>query len=369
MSRIILIASGALVAAAGPAGAATVLYCPFDSLAGWTVRTAGASRAAIAGKSDKSRCLEVASNRGTVLVSRELPLEAVRGCRITVSCAVKAERIVRGPQASSTAKIHLAIQAPAGIAHHAARFAGTSDWHSEGFTADVPADAKRVLLNLGLESCFGRALFDRLIVRSDRRGVYRLDLSPAANAGHEQLQLAAFPAGAIDWQGVPFQVMDGGRHEGLDCLRLKGIDHPDWPQSTASPIAVNKGASVIHILHGALGGQEKRQTPCALWTATFAGGHAASFSVFEGRDIGAVGATKDLANWHVAWRGGDPSGKPVTFGVTRWRIYGEAPVVSLSCRAYRGAAPVVLAVTVVEEPPAAETQPQDEEDDDTETSQ
>jgi hypothetical protein len=31
-------------------------------------------------------------------------------------------------------------------------------------------------------------------------------------------------------------------------------------------------------------------------------------------------------------------------------IYEDTPIVSLSCRAYNGAPPVVLAVTVVEEP-------------------
>ena len=37
--------------------------------------------------------------------------------------------------------------------------------------------------------------------------------------------------------------------------------------------------------------------------------------------------------------------------MTKWIVYSDAPLVSLSCRAYSGAAPVVLAVTVVEEPP------------------
>jgi len=28
---------------------------------------------------------------------------------------------------------------------------------------------------------------------------------------------------------------------------------------------------------------------------------------------------------------------PVTFGVTKWTLFGDAPLESLSCRAYRGA--------------------------------
>ncbi len=333
------------------ASAATVLYCPFDSLRGWSVRTVGATTAAIVENSDRSRCVEVASSRGTVLLSRELPLADVRGGSLTVTCSVKSQQIVRGPQLSSTGKLHLAIRTPQGIDHHYARFTGTADWHQEAFTVDVPADAQRVLLNVGLESCFGRAWFDRLIVRTDRRGVHPLDLSHVANADHGQLQLAAFPEGSVKWQNVPFQIIEPAQPQDPDCLRLKGIEHPDWPATTAAPIPVNTSATAIYILHGALAKQGTSDSPCVMWNATFLGGHTEGFSVFQGREIGAVGETEDLQNWRVAWRRPDSSGKPVTFGVTRWTVYNTAPILSLSCQAYHGASPVILAVTVVEEPP------------------
>ena len=150
---------------------------------------------------------------------------------------------------------------------------------------------------------------------------------------------------------VTFQGLDPARHDGRNCLRLKSIEHPDWPAGTSAPIPVGKGATSIYILHGALSGREMSESPCAIWSATFVGGHTSSFSVFEGREIGAIGATKDLENWQVAWRKKTEDGKWVTFGVTRWPIYSDAPIVSLSCRSYHGAPPVVVAVTVVEEPP------------------
>jgi hypothetical protein len=271
---------------------------------------------------------------------------------------------VRGPQLSSTGKLHLAVQTPAGVRHYHARFVGTSDWHQEALTADVPQSAKRVVLNLGLETCFGRARFDRLVVRNDQRGVHPLSLSATANAGHDQLGLAVLPKGTVEWEGVPFEILDPVKHDGRDCLRLKGVDHPDWPENTASPIPVNTGASAIYILHAALEGREKNETPCAIWTAHFVGGGNSGISVFEGREIGALGQTSDLENWKVAWRGRDPSGKAVTFGVTKWSIYSNEPILALSCRAYHGASPVVLAVTAVEEPPPpepeADEQPYDE---------
>lgn len=352
MKRIILIVAVSFVLRAGAAPGATVLFCPFESLEGWTVRAVGATGAAIVEKSAASSCVEVTSRRGTVFLTRQLPLDAVRGCRVTVSCLVKSEGVVRGPQVSSTAKLHLAVQTPGGIAHHSARLVGTSEWHREGFAADVPPDAERVLLNLGLEACFGRVLFDRLIVRNDQRGEHHLSLASTANAGHEQLGLTVFPEATVEWEGVTFQIMDASAHDGRDCFRLRGIDHPDWPETTASPLAVGTGATAIYILHGALEGRQKSDTPSAIWSTHFADGPGYGLSLFEGRQIGAIGQREDLENWHVAWRKQDSSGKWITFGVTKWTIYSESPILSLTCRAYRGASPVVLAVTVVEEPPA-----------------
>jgi hypothetical protein len=94
-----------------------------------------------------------------------------------------------------------------------------------------------------------------------------------------------------------------------------------------------------------------------MWTARFVGGHDSGLSVFEGRQIGAIGRTEDFENWRVAWRGEDDSGNPVTFGVTRWTLYASEPILELSCRAYHGAPPIVLAVTVVEEAPQSESEP------------
>ena len=176
-------------------------------------------------------------------------------------------------------------------------------------------------------------------------------------ADHQQLGLEAFPEGTVVFDEIPFDVIDAARMGGIDCLRLRGVDHPDWPARTTSPIQVRTGATAIHILHATLGGQEKRDSPSVIWTAQFAGEHTSNLSVFEGRQIGAVGQTEDLENWRVAWRKELESGQWVTFGVTKWTIYHDTPVDSLSCRAYRGASPVILAVTVVEQPPEPQSEP------------
>jgi len=352
VNRIILLVAGCLVLQTELAPCATVLFCPFDSLEGWSVRSVGATGAAVVEKSAASRCAEVTSRRGTVFLSRELPLEAVRGCRITVSCLVESADVVRGPQVSSTGKLHLAVKTPGGVAHYGARFVGASEWHREGFTADVAPDAERVVLNLGLEACSGRVRFDRLMVRNDHRAEHHLSLASTANADHEQLGLGVFPKGPVEWEGVTFRILEAARYDGRDCLRLRGLDHPDWPGATASPIPVGTAATAVYILHGALEGRETSDTPAAIWNTHFADGPGYGLSLFEGRQIGAVGQTEDLENWRVAWREKDPEGNWVTFGVTKWPIYSDTPILSLTCQAYRGASPVVLAVTVVEEPPA-----------------
>lgn len=354
MKRIALIPAVICLLCAGELPAATLLYCPFDSLQGWAVRSVGAAGAALVEPDGQTRHVRLTSSRGTVFLSRELPLDAVRGTRVTVTCSVRSERIIRGPQLSSTGKLQLAVQTPRGIEHSYARFVGTEGWHEEAFTADVPDDAQRVVLNLGLESCHGLASFDRLLVKNDRRGVHQLDLSGVANAGHDQLGFDVFPEEPVEWKDVPFRLIDGSKLHGLDCLRLKGIEHDDWPASTASPIEVHSTATAIYILHAAPAGRSSSDSPCTIWNAKFVDGHTSTFSVFEGRDIGAAGATDDLENWHVAWRQKNAAGQSVSLGVTKWVVYNLAVIESISCQSYQGASPVILAVTVVEDPPQPE---------------
>jgi len=358
MRKLAIVSAAVLLAAMPQAWPATVLFCPFESLDGWEVRTIGSGDVRLVVDQRGARSLRISSQPGTAFVSRELPLAQVRGCRVTVQCSAKAADVKPGPQKCSTAKAHLSVQTPAGIVHHSARFAGTSDWHREGFTADVPADATRVRLNLGLEACWGAAQFDTLVVKNEQRGVHHLDMTAAANANHGQLGLDPFPKGEVKWKDVTFKIAPGATRNQADCLRLRSVNHPDWPPVSAA-IPVNAGATAVYILQAALDGKPMRETPCAIWTAKFSDGHEASLSVFEGREIGAIGQTKDTDNWAVAWKQKDKAGRWITFGVTKWRVYSSTPIASLSCRAYRGASPVVLAVTAVEEPP----EPEPEEDD------
>jgi hypothetical protein len=113
---------------------------------------------------------------------------------------------------------------------------------------------------------------------------------------------------------------------------------------------VGTAATSIYLLHGALGSEQSRESPAVIWTAHFVGGGTYNLSVFEGVSLGAVGQLDDLENWKVAWQQETEEGDRISFGVTKWSIDSDAPLESLTCRAYRGAACVTLAITVVEQP-------------------
>ena len=355
-----------MLLAAAPAKTATICFATCDSLDGWSVHTLGDATVETVRDPLAETCVQLASAGGTVLLSRELPLSAVRGCCVSVSGLVQTDDVVRGPQSVSTAKLHLAIETADGIKHTSVRFTGTRQWQREGFTADVPADARRAALNVGLEACSGRMRLANLLVRNDRLGVRPLSLAAVANAQHGRIGLGAFPSGRIEWNQVPFEILDAGDNESGDCVRLAGEGKEDWPPATAAPIPAATGATAIYILHGTLAGSEKGETPCVIWTAKYAGGHEASLSVFQGRDIGRIGQTADLENWRVAWTGQDTDGRPLTLGVTKWTLHSDAPLVSVSCRAYRGAPVVVAALTAVEEPPRRPEPSLETEDDEVE---
>jgi hypothetical protein len=344
---------GPLLATAAGAQAATLIYCAMDSLEGWTVRTLGPAGVQIVPGQQATACVELRSQGGSVLLSREVPRDSVAGCRLEISCLVKTDNVVRGPEVMDTAKLHLALETPQGLRHFSVRLTGSGPWREEGLVADVPSDVRRAVLNIGMEACSGQVCCARLALRNDHRGVWPLPLAKAANAQRSQLGLGELPQGVVAWQGIPFHLIPCAAGEN-DCVRLRGRGHDDWPAATL-PIPVGCYATAVYLLHAALEGGGSAETPCALWTARLAGGLEEGLSIFEGREIGALGSTQDLENWKVAWRAPAGAGRAVTFGVTRWPLYFGAPVIAIDCRAYHGAPVLLLAATAVEEPAAAKS--------------
>jgi endoglucanase len=97
---------------------------------------------------------------GAVL-TRPLPVEAVRGCMVRGSVVVKAEEVSAKPNPWNGIKCMLIIETPGGKHYPQAPLdTGTFNWRATHFAARIPPDAISVTLLLGLEQVTGNAWFD-----------------------------------------------------------------------------------------------------------------------------------------------------------------------------------------------------------------
>lgn len=99
---------------------------------------------------------------GNHLVSRQLPVEKLRGMRLSVSAKARAENISKPPKIWNGLKLMLYTKSPtAGESWEQAPAAyGSFGWTPLGFAVGVPADATEAKLFLGLEDCSGSVVFE-----------------------------------------------------------------------------------------------------------------------------------------------------------------------------------------------------------------
>ncbi len=120
----------------------------------------GAARLESGFASAQSAALEC-SNASGAIITRQLPVERIRGCRIRGSAMVRAEGVSSKPNPWNGIKFMLVIQGPGGVSYPQALLeTGAFDWRTAGFTARIPADATNVTLVLGLERVTGKVWFD-----------------------------------------------------------------------------------------------------------------------------------------------------------------------------------------------------------------
>jgi len=99
----------------------------------------------------------------SVVVSRSLPVETMRGCMVRGSALVRAQEVSTRPNPWNGVKFMLAIEAPGGRSWPQATIeTGTFDWRRPAFTTRIPPDATAVTLVLGLEEVTGKVWFDDL---------------------------------------------------------------------------------------------------------------------------------------------------------------------------------------------------------------
>ncbi len=130
-----------------------------NTLSGWS----GAAALEPGYASAQGVALETKADAPGAVLARQLPAEAVRGCRIRASVMVKARQVSPKPNPWNGVKFMLVAESPAGKSYPQATVdTGTFDWRRAAFTAQVPADTTSLTLVLGLEQVSGKVWFDDL---------------------------------------------------------------------------------------------------------------------------------------------------------------------------------------------------------------
>jgi endoglucanase len=113
--------------------------------------------------SPQSVALETKAGASDAIITRKLPVAAMRGCRIRGSARVRANSISAKLNPWNGIKFMLIVETPSGKTYPQASLeTGSFAWRDVRFTARIPADATEVTLVLGLEKVQGKVWFDDL---------------------------------------------------------------------------------------------------------------------------------------------------------------------------------------------------------------
>jgi len=201
-----------------------------------------------------------------------LPVEKMRGSRLTCRAMVKADGVTEPPQSWNGIKFMLHVSAPGGdLWPQQNNVSGTFDWRRVQFKAAIPADATAAELILGLEAVSGRAQFDDLEITVTRGPRARLATPPAGPVftGHDEPRLR----GAMIAPGItPESLRLLGREWNANLIRWQLIrygpsakiteaaDYEAWLEGALSkldaalPLCEQYGVRVVLDLHSPFGG-------------------------------------------------------------------------------------------------------------------
>ena len=333
MSRACSVLVAVLVSACA-ASAGVVLTEDFEQQGKWKKSVRGQGSAELVAGGVEGKCLKVTSkDRALAYYSIELDPKPLRGKRLVIRAKVRLENVVLGPQSYSTAKLHVGVSVGGTIQHRAQRFVGTRDWHDQVLVAPIPEDARRVVLDLGIQNGTGTAWFDSLVVTDGVMEHEPISIRPAANASYRDqtaddgrggfidagpLDLRHVPVAEIRLAGVDFYVMLPGENYGRTCVALRGKQRPALPDRIETAIPVDKKGSRLFFLQAAAWADVERKAPCLICEIHYADGKTIEARMVEGVDIGPLENPRDLPNWKVAWRA-KQEGRSVGLGVTAWR--------------------------------------------------
>jgi len=166
LAGLLALAAGSLICMAAESNVLTkgtvVFQAAFEAaepLAGWS----GLASIELGSGGSKCVALSASGASSNAVITRQLPVEAWRGCRLLGSARVRADSISPKPDPWNGIKFMLIIQGPGGVAYPQAPLDVASfDWRRASFSASIPADATNLVLVLGLERVTGKVWFDDL---------------------------------------------------------------------------------------------------------------------------------------------------------------------------------------------------------------
>ncbi len=125
-------------------------------------RNEGSGSAAPEEIAGRSAALAVTCGQpGNHLVSIPLPLDRIRGFRVTLSGRVKAENVSKPAEPWNGVKLMVYTVSPKGPDYQGVmELFGTFDWKDLGLTVMIPPDATEASVILGLQDASGKAWFD-----------------------------------------------------------------------------------------------------------------------------------------------------------------------------------------------------------------
>lgn len=340
----------------------TILTEPFDSPSpGWKATVRGKASVDVVSDGGAGPCLRIQSDGGFAYYSIAVDPALVSGKRLTVRSRVRLEDVRVGQQRFNTAKLHIGVTVAGELKHFPTLFAGSRDWHTQMVTADVPAGAEKVVVDLGIQEGFGTAWYDDVMIDDGVREHEPLDLSRVANttltdevpepgrggfidAG--SLDLAGLPVGDVRLADVDFFVLPPSRNSGRACLVLGGKERPALPLRPTTAIMVQRHVPRLFFLHASAWADPAAQQPCLTYDIAYEDGQHASAVMREGIEIGSFQDPKPLPAWQLGWTD-TRDGTTVGVGVTTWENPRPAVAILWLRPGSSGKAgvPIVLAVS------------------------
>ena len=267
------------------------------------------------------------------MVSRQFDLNSVRGKRLTVTADVKwdiklpfskwmGSRFMLCITGSDKKTSYVSASIPP----------GKSDWKPVEFSAQIPDDAQRVMLFLGIQDAPGDLYVRNLKVRS---GDLFLDLSSAANMTYQDQQAGDGKGGWSDqgpdndasgfnfrqttFANVPFKPLDPGAKKRNTVLTFASPNLPKGLEKAEISLSgTGTNAEYLYLLHTCSWGGTKG--PAGFISISGDSGKMQKITVQDSRDVSNWWFPKQVENGAIGCIWSNVSGGNVGLYVTKYKL-------------------------------------------------